>query len=494
MSLRNRLLLSYLVLLGVTLGVIFGALLVIINRTPEPVSQRYGKLFYTVQSLTIANLAGFLREPNISILRENRLQEFAENYDVRLILLETAGNNGIFIEYDSEGVYPDSDNFLELGVDLEATTYFQYNLSIPDFLATNAAAGSFKDPDNQEWLFISFKPRNSDYTLVMADTNPGRTLRSVLVGFGSALGTPLLQSAVVGLVVALLLAVFTSRVFVGTLQKVALASKAVAQGHYDQKLPLEGPAEIRAVAEAFNQMTEEVQKNQQAQRDFLANITHDLKTPLTSIQGYSQAITDGTAKDAIKASTIINEEAARMSRLVNDLTELSRLHSGAATLRIAMEDVNQIVSAVTQRLAVVAQRKGITVHTDLQSLPPVPADGDRLVQVFTNLIGNALTFTPPQGTITIRTRKTEEPVSAVAITVEDTGIGIPPTELDRIFERFYQVDKARGPKRGTGLGLAITREIVNAHHGTISVTSAGENQGAVFAVTLPLNHHESISS
>jgi two-component system OmpR family sensor kinase len=494
MSLRTRLLLSYLVLLGVTLSVIFGALLLIVSRQPEPISQRYGELIYLVRSFSVRQLASLLREPAFPSLRDNRLEETAEEYDKRVILLEGTGANGIFVEYDSEGIYPDSDHFLKLGVDLEATTYYRLNLSVPEFVSAGMAVGSFTDPNSVEWLFVSVKPRNSNYTLVLADINPGRSLRSTLAGFGTSLGNPLLQSAVVGLVVALLLATFTSRAFTGTLQKIALAAKSVAEGHYDQTLPPEGPAEIRAVAEAFNQMTEEVQKNQQAQRDFLANITHDLKTPLTSIQGYSQAITDGTAKDAVKAAAIINDEAARMVRLVSDLTELSRLHSGAATLRIAMEDVNQIVSAVIQRLAVVAQHKGITVQTDLQPLPPIPADGDRLAQVFTNLIGNALTYTPPQGTVNIITRKVDEPVSVVEITVQDNGIGIPLEELGRIFERFYQVDKARGPKRGTGLGLAITREIVTAHHGDISVTSAGENQGASFTVRLPLSQHENTGS
>jgi signal transduction histidine kinase len=489
MSLRTRLLLSYLILLGVTLGVIFGALLLIISRQPEPASQRYRELFPLLRTFNITELTSIFR-PRSSLmptLRNNNLDDLSDELNVRLILLRDAGNGQYFVEYDTEGVYPDPDHFLELFTDAE---YYSQELRlIPDFVAP-IKTGSFKDPNSQEWLFISVQPLNSNYSLVMSVTNTGRTLQSALAGFGSALGTPLLQSAVVGLVVALLLAAFTSRAFTGTLQKVALAATAVAEGDYQQTLPLEGPAEIRAVADAFNHMTEEVQKNQQAQRDFLANITHDLKTPLTSIQGYSQAITDGTAKDAVKAATIINDEAARMARLVNDLTELSRLHSGAATLRIAMEDVNQIVSAVSQRLAVVAQRKGITVQTDFQPLPPIPADGDRLAQVFTNLIGNALTFTPSQGTVTLVTRKIDEPVPGVSITVQDSGIGIPPAEIGRIFERFYQVDKARGPKRGTGLGLAITREIVTAHHGDISVTSAGENQGTTFTVTLPLNQHE----
>jgi signal transduction histidine kinase len=492
MSLRTRLLLSYLLLLAVTLGVIFGALLLIISRQPEPVSQRYSELIYLVRSFGVTELTGLFRDPAFSELRNNRLEEVADNYNVRLILLRSAGGNDLFVDYDSEGVYPDPDHFLQLDVDADATVYNQLSRPIPQFVTS--AAGTFKDPENQKWLFISIKPISSNYTLVMATIDTGRTLRSSLADFGTSLGTPLLQSAVVGLVVALLLAAFTSRAFAVTLQRVSMAAKAVAQGDYEQTLPLEGPAEIRAVADAFNHMTEEVQKNQQAQRDFLANITHDLKTPLTSIQGYSQAIIDGTAKDAVKAAAIINDESARMARLVNDLTELSRLHSGAATLRIAMEDVNQIVSAVSQRLAVVAQRKAITVNTDLQPLPPIPADGDRLAQVFTNLIGNALTFTPAQGTVNIVTRKVDTPTPVVIITVQDTGIGIPPAELGRIFERFYQVDKARGPKRGTGLGLAITREIVTAHHGDISVSSGGENQGTTFTVTLPLTYHETVNS
>ncbi len=487
MSLRARLLISYFALLAITLSVMFGALLLIISRQPEPVNQRYGELNLKVRSFSVRQLSQLLRAPAYPTLRNSRLKETAEEYDIRIILVRSERPNELFIEYDSHGHYPDSDNFLQLGVDLEATTFSQLSLSSPEYVNSNTTAGSFRDPEKREWIFISVRPRSSIYTLILADIDPGRSLRSALTDFGSALGVPLLQSAVVGLVVALLLGIFTSRAIAGSLQRVALAAKAVAQGDYDQVLPLEGPAEIRAVAVAFNHMTEEVQKNQQSQRDFLANITHDLKTPLTSIQGYSQAIADGTAKDYVKAADIINDEAARMARLVNDLTELSRLYSGAATLRLASEDVNQIVSAVTQRLAVVAQRRHIVLTNDLQPLPPLMADGDRLAQVFTNLIGNAITYTAPQGFIRVSTTQTDQPTPAVTITIEDNGIGIPSSELDRIFERFYQVDKSRGPSRGTGLGLAIAREIVTAHHGQISVRSPGENQGAVFTVTLPFS-------
>jgi signal transduction histidine kinase len=290
------------------------------------------------------------------------------------------------------------------------------------------------------------------------------------------------QAAIVGLIIAIALAWFISRSIARPLQALASAAPAVAQGHFDQQVPVTGPPEVRAVAESFNRMSGEVRANQQAQRDFLANVSHDLKTPLTSIQGYSQAIIDGAAKDPAQAASIIYEEASRLNRMVIELTDLARIQAGRLSMQTTAIDMGQIVAAVAQRLSVVANKKGLRLDVQAEPMPEIAGDGDRLAQVMVNLISNAIKYTPSGGTVTVQTCLAEQGVEVI---VQDTGIGIPTEDLPRIFERFYQVDKARGPKRGTGLGLAITAEIVHAHGGRISVSSAGEGKGSIFTVWFP---------
>jgi signal transduction histidine kinase len=255
----------------------------------------------------------------------------------------------------------------------------------------------------------------------------------------------------------------------------------VAEGHYQQSIPISGPVEVRAVAQAFNSMSEKVRTEQQSQQDFLANVSHDLKTPLTSIQGYSQAIIDGIGSPQ-QAAQIIREESERLNRMVVELTDLTRLQAGRLSMQTAAIDLGQLTTAVTQRLAIMAREKGVELDVSAPSMPEIAGDGDRLVQVVTNLVSNAIKFTPAGGKVTVRTQVRR---GGVELSVEDTGQGIPEAELARIFERFYQVDKARGPQRGTGLGLAIVHEIIQAHGGTITVASAGENRGATFTVWLP---------
>ncbi len=230
-------------------------------------------------------------------------------------------------------------------------------------------------------------------------------------------------------------------------------------------------------------MTEQVQAARQTQQDFMVNVSHDLKTPLTSIQGYSQAIIDGTSPKPVDSAQVIHEEAARLNRMVVEITDLARLQDGQMRLNMSTLDLNQIVQAVGERLAIVAQKKDIALRVETEAaLPTVKGDGDRLAQVLNNLLSNALKYTPRGGQVRLLTRPGQD---GVEIVVQDNGIGIPAADLPRIFERFYQVDKTRGPRRGTGLGLAITREIIQAHGGQITAYSAGQDLGTTFTVWLP---------
>jgi two-component system sensor histidine kinase ResE len=243
-------------------------------------------------------------------------------------------------------------------------------------------------------------------------------------------------------------------------------------------------------------MAHQVRASRDAQRDFVANVSHELKTPLTSIQGYSQAILDGTAAEPEmieRAATVIHDEAARMGRMVTELLDLARIESGQVVMRQARIALGALLENVVERLKLRAAEEGIELSARIAELPPVTGDGDRLAQVFTNLLDNALKHTPRGGKVElvakpltpsgIRRRGKAWP-QAVGVSISDSGEGIPAEDLSRIFERFYQVDKSRKRSGSVGLGLAITREIVEAHGGSIKAESI-VGLGTRFTVTLP---------
>jgi two-component system OmpR family sensor kinase len=298
--------------------------------------------------------------------------------------------------------------------------------------------------------------------------------------------SPLVWAGVMALVVAFVLSLFIAGWIANPLQRMAAQTRSL-NGENFTPLPLEGPAEVQQLAHSFNEMMERVQSSQQSQREFMANVSHELKTPLTSIQGFSQAILDGTLEkpeDLRQAGRVINEESGRMNRLVADLLALARLEAGTADLQRAPVNLRVLLTSVAEKFTFQSQAAQITLATDLKNAPVVAGDEDRLMQVFNNLVDNAIRFTPAGGKVTLGSEVTE---GFALVKVVDTGVGIDPSEQQRIFDRFYQVDHARsgGAGRGVGLGLAIARQIVLAHQGKIWLESA-VGQGTTFYVQLPL--------
>ena len=238
----------------------------------------------------------------------------------------------------------------------------------------------------------------------------------------------------------------------------------------------------------FNDMTRQVQTSQQSQKDFVANVSHELKTPLTSIQGFSRAILDGTVEtkeQLIDAAEVIDSEAGRMSRLVQDLLILAKMDAGTTAFEMEVLDIHTLLTNARRKFMPLTDAAEITLISEIPQEPAlIYGDGDSLMQVLDNLLDNALKFTPKGGRITL---SSDLSADAVEIHVIDTGKGISAKEQKRIFERFYQVDKARtgGKFRGYGLGLAICRQIVESHQGTLSVTSQ-PGEGSHFVVKLPL--------
>lgn len=471
-SLRWRLFGSYFLLLVVTLGVGGVVLFTALGSRPEPPQVGYQRLENLARTFfTDLNRQGLDR------LTFPELAEQAEDYGTRILVVRWSAST---VSYDTSGVFSSGDGiFYELDDEYSIRPDRRLTSQLID-----GVFGTLYDPDGVEWLFIGIRGGPvRDLALLLAEQRSTRTLQETLAEFGASLAGPILQAALFGLGVAFILAAVISGQLIKQLSALGGAARAVARGDYSHQVPdTSGPAEVRAVAQAFNTMVSEVQSTQQAQRDFLANVSHDLKTPLTSIQGYAQAIIDEAVRDPVIAAEVIYSEADRLARMVSELTDLARLQGGRNPLKLARVDVVALASALAQRLMVVAQKKNVTLRVEAASALVVHADGDRMAQVITNLLSNAVKFTPDGGEVLIRLRPLDQ---GVEVSVQDSGIGIPQAELARVFERFYQVDKARGPQRGTGLGLAISREIIHAHGGRIHAESAGEGRGATFTIWLP---------
>ena len=488
-GLRSRLLTSYLVLLMVALGVIAAALLVLIGNRPAPPQPTYERLAALTQGLNLLDfIADLPRDPNLEFIQEQipeMLDAFAESRKLRTMQ--------IWLTQDGPTVLYDSANKFQPGqtIHLRVDSYKSDPLAKVLTRGGEQFFGAFADPGGSEWLYggVMFRQQRrllgrsaGDNLWILAEPRPTVRLHETLAVFGNSLAPPLIQAGLAGIVFSIILAALISRTIAKPLQRLARAATDVARGDYAVHVPASGPPELRSLATSFNRMTAEVLASNNAQRDFLGNVSHDLKTPLTSIQGYSQAIIDGAAEDPKEAAQIIFEEASRLNRMVVELTDLEQLQAGRLSMKLELIEMSQLADGVIQSLQVLAANQGIKLESSCDVAPSIRGDGDRLAQVLTNLVGNALKFTEAGGVVRVTT---EAQGRGVSVTIRDTGIGLSVEELPRVFERFYQVDKARGPRRGTGLGLAIAQEIVEAHGGKITVSSPGRNRGTVFRIWLP---------
>ncbi len=461
-SLSQRLFLAFLGVIAIVLTSVSLALLVLLRNNPLVERQAFARL-HTVSTVVVRQaLLGSDSRP--ADLRRV-IGEIALTYDARVLLTQTDGT-----------VLMDSADGAEPGLELRRFRAAQSDTAFPE-----AVVGTARDNRLRVWLYVA-RPILGDRMLVVAGRPPGF---SALLYFSDNLLWPLIQAAGLAALVSGLLAILIARGIARPLQKMAGVAQGIAHGNYSQAAPETGPEEVRALAEALNSMARQVQANTQSQRDFLANVSHELRTPLTSIQGFAQAILDGAAESPAalnRSATIIHSEADRMRRLVENLLGLARLEASLHTLAQTPGDLRAVLEAVIAKFEPQAAANGVILLAELPpALPSVTGDGDRLAQVFTNLIDNALKHTPSSGRVTVRSATVGGQVS---VSVADTGPGIPLADQARVFERFYQVDKARARGAGVGLGLAISKEIVEAHGGRLSVESR-PGTGAIFTVSLP---------
>jgi signal transduction histidine kinase len=274
----------------------------------------------------------------------------------------------------------------------------------------------------------------------------------------------LLVAAVAGGLLAALAAFFLARRISRPVDRIAAAARTLAGGTHPEPVPVEGATEIATLASAFNELAAQLQQAQEAERNFLLSVSHELKTPLTAIRGYAEAVEDG-AVDPREAAATVASEARRLERLVKDLLDLARMNRTDFSVQNSEIDLGDVAEDAVRRYGKQAQSFGVALWAITESYAPAIADADRTLQIVSNLVENALRLTPEGGEV----RVVAEPG---VLRVEDTGPGLAETDTERAFERFYLHERyGLERKVGTGLGLAIVKQLAVAMGGDVEVES-----------------------
>ena len=302
--------------------------------------------------------------------------------------------------------------------------------------------------------------------------------------FRDALNESLLWASAAAIVASLVMSAFVTWRITRPINAMVGASQRIANGHYTERLPKHAHDEIGDLITSFNQMAESLQQTEAMRQQLIADITHELKTPLTTIMGMMEGLEDGVMAANPATYHLVHQEAERLRRLVQDLQELSRIEGGQITLNVTDHAPAEVVKFATDRLAPQFADKNITLSVNLPpTLPCVRADLERTGQVLINLVGNALQYTPTGGQVAVMAQAHDH---QVRFAVQDSGIGLTEADLSKIFQRFYRVDKSRSrASGGSGIGLTIARHLIESQGGTIWAESAGPNLGSTFYFTLP---------
>jgi signal transduction histidine kinase len=295
-----------------------------------------------------------------------------------------------------------------------------------------------------------------------------------------ALARTALVGVLIASLVALVVAIFVSARVTRPVTALTTAAGDLAAGRREARVDVEGPAELRTLAVAFNDMADHLDREDVLRRHLVADVAHELRTPLTILQGSTEALLDGVDQPTPEVLASLNDEVTRLRRLVADLEALAAAEAASLQLQTTSLDLADVANDALDLLRPLADDGGLVLLADTSSAR-VTGDADRLHQIAVNLIANAIKFTPTGGTVTVRTRRRD---GSATLEVSDTGPGIPADDLPHVFERFWRgANGAKAP--GSGIGLAVVAELTAAHHGTVAVTSE-PGTGARFVVSLPL--------
>ena len=307
----------------------------------------------------------------------------------------------------------------------------------------------------------------------------------------SALDESLVPALLVGVGAALIAAAIVA-MFVGTrllrpIDELRTATRRMADGDYSATVPVPAETELASLARDVNELGAHLAATEQRRTRLLGEVTHELRTPITVIRGQTEGLIDGVVTPSPEIYAAIADEAARLQRMVDDLTLLSRAEERTLEIHLTDLDLAAVAAGAAERLRPQFDYADVALVNDWSRPLPVRGDNDRLNQVLSNLLGNALGHTPAGGTVTLRTGRDG---SMAFVDVTDTGPGIPAVELERIFERFYRRpdDSTPRPMRaGRGIGLTIARSLARAQGGDVVASSPGPGKGATFRLTIPLD-------
>ena len=373
-KISNRLWLTYLVIVVFVLLIAFSGIAVAFRNSP----MLYRQVFYRISLVN-----GFLRE-RLALVIDGEWESF-----IRLFLEEVKIFDVNVAILDDQGTvaYSSGSN------DIASFPGLSNPTSIVDQSKDKILL--FKDKSKQTWFYqISRIGRN--YFLVTSTLRPEVSISSV---FQDELMTPLIRAGIVALVLSFILGWFIARWITRPLKKIAISAGQIGEGNY-VKVPIEGPLEVRQLGGVINEMVAKVQDSMQSQKDFVANVSHEFKTPLTSIQGFSQALFDGTINkkaDSKRAAKIILGETERLNFLVNDLLTLARLDAGTVVMEKAPVDINQLIRNILEKFHFQINLAGINIEKELIEPLVIPADAEKISQVINNLIDNAIKFSPKGG-------------------------------------------------------------------------------------------------
>jgi signal transduction histidine kinase len=320
------------------------------------------------------------------------------------------------------------------------------------------------------WVILNAKRR-----ALIADTPEAVFLRGV--------NQAALVSAVIASLLALALGGFLAYGLTRSLRELTHATEEIARGNYGKEVVVRSRDELGTLAQAFNKMSRDLANAVRLRRQMTADIAHELRSPLTVLSGYAEALSEGKLKGSPEIYDVLHQETRQLSRLIDDLRLLSLADAGELSLLIQPTDIPALLNQIVTRHSVTAQHKQIDLQLAVATdLPKYPLDPDRIAQVLDNLILNAFRYTPAGGWIRLSAELL--PPGGLRLKVQDNGSGIAEEDLPFIFERFYRADKARHSNQESGLGLAIARSIVEAHGGKISVESQ-PGKGTTFTIDLP---------